>query len=72
MVFDRYDIDESMKASTRTVAYHTTDSTTVGKLNMIKLLAHASTKDVLTAYFAEKVLIHGETNGKCLVVQTEQ
>ena len=76
LVFDRYDIGESMKASTRerrlggrkAIAYHITDSTSIGKLSMSHLLAHESTKDALTAYFADKVLIHAETNGKCLVV----
>ena len=76
LVFDRYDTGESLKASTRerrlggnrAVAYHITDSTSIGKLSMQQLLAHVSTKDALTAYLAEKILQHDATMGKSLVV----
>jgi hypothetical protein len=76
LVFDRYDIGESLKTSTRerrlggtkAVAYHITDTTSIARVSMHNLLAHIKTKDELTAYLAHKVLAHALTNGKNIVV----
>lgn len=64
LIFDRYDIDKSLKTSTRNtrlgktvaVAYHITDSTNIGNVTMKKLLSHSSTKHELTEYFSKKIL----------------
>jgi hypothetical protein len=53
LVFDRYDIGESLKTSTRerrlggtkAVAYHITDTTSIARVSMHNLLAHIKTKD---------------------------
>ena len=62
LVFDRYDVPNSLKAATRDrrqsdqplVAYHVTDSTNISKIRVEKLLAHVTTN--LTSYLAEKML----------------
>ena len=76
IVFDRYDIDASLKQATRVrrlgnqmpIAYHITDSTNISKVPMKKLLAHSKTKEELTNYLSEKLLHHGRYAGKNVVV----
>jgi len=76
LVFDRYDIGDSLKTSTRekrlgghkAVAYHITDTTSIPRVSMHNLLAHTKTKDELTAYLAHKVLEHARIQGKNVVV----
>ena len=64
VVFDRYDVEFSLKSATRVrrqggqdpVYYRITDSTHVGKVPMKKLLSHNKTKMELTEYLARKAL----------------
>lgn len=75
VVFDRYDVEISLKSATRVrrqggqdpVYYRITDSTHIGKVPMKKLLSHNKTKMELTEYLARKALDHAEIIGKCLV-----
>ena len=58
IVFDRYDIPESLKSATRhlwlgdsyPVAYHITDTTNISNVPRKKLLSHTATKDELTVF----------------------
>ena len=75
VVFDRYDVELSLKSATRVrrqggqdpVYYWITDSTHIGKVPMKKLLSHNKTKMELTEYLARKALDHAESFGKRLV-----
>lgn len=76
LVFDRYDIQNSLKTSTRirrqgrniVVAYHITDTTSISRVSMNNLLAHTQTKDEMTAYLARKLIDQARILGKNLVV----
>jgi hypothetical protein len=76
LVFDRYDVPNSLKTSTRerrlggkqAVVYHITDSTCVSRIKMSDLLSHVKTKDQLTTYLAQKVLDHARKNGRNVIV----
>ena len=75
-MFDRYDIGESLKSSTRerrlcstkAVAYHITDITSIARVSMHNLLCHIKIKDEFPAYLAHKGLAHALTNGNNIVV----
>ena len=64
VIFDRYDVQHSLKQSTRNrrlgsqtaVAYHITDSTNIAKIYLKKLLSHEDRKKELTGYLADKML----------------
>ena len=73
VIFDRYDIQISLKQAERerrsegTVAihYYITDSTDIRKVSMKALLAHNQTKKQLSEYFARKLI---QVKGKKVVV----
>ena len=75
VVFDRYDVELSLKSATRvrreghqdTVYYRITDSTHIGKVSMKKLLSHNKPEMELTEYLTRKALDHAEIIGKRLV-----
>ena len=75
VVFDRYDVELSLKSATRIqrqggqdpVYYRITESTHMGKVPMKKLLTHNKAKMELSEYLAGKALDHAEIIGKCLV-----
>ena len=58
IVFDRYDIPKSLKSATRHlrlgdsyhVEYHSTDTKSISKVPLNKLLSHTTTKDELTVF----------------------
>jgi len=64
VVFDRYDVTDSLKTFTRQkrqggqapVAYHVTDTTNIAKVEMKRLLTHTKMKSELRAYLAEELL----------------
>ena len=64
LVFDRYDLPNSLKTATRVrrqggipqVFYLITDTTNIVKLLMKKRLSHTQTKKELSVYFAQKLL----------------
>ena len=74
VVFDRYDVELSLKSATRVrrqggqdpVYYRVTDSTHLGKVPMKKLLSRNKTNMELTEYLARKALDHAEIIGKGL------
>lgn len=76
LIFDRYDLQKSLKSCTRTqrqgkddpVYYHITDSTHIANVKMKRLLSHSKTKHELTVYLAQKCLEYAERNRRCLVV----
>lgn len=76
IVFDRYDIQNSLKTGTCTkrsgghdaIAYRITDSTIILQLSMKRLLAHVSTKDQLSEFLAKKLIHHATTNATTLFV----
>ena len=64
MVFDRYDVQHSLKKATRNrrlgtqiqVAYHITDTTNFAKVPLKRLLSHPNTKIELAGYLAENLM----------------
>ncbi len=64
LVFDRYDVPNSLKQATRErrlagnlpITYHVSDNTPLAKVTAKQFLACASTKDELTVYLAQKAL----------------
>jgi hypothetical protein len=76
VIFDRYDVQHSLKQSTRdrrqgsqtAVAYHITDSTSIGKIPLKRLLSHGDTKKQLTGYLADKLLQQAHASGQAVVV----
>ena len=71
VIFDRYDVQHSLKQSTRNrrlgsqtaVAYHITDSTNIAKI-LKKMLSHGDTKKELTGYLADKILQQAHALGQ--------
>ena len=63
VVFDRYDIENSLKSSTRKrrqggkepTAYRISNNMKITNISMKKLLSHVSTKHELSCFFAEKI-----------------
>ena len=76
VIFDRYDVQHSLKQSTRnirlgsqtTVAYHITDSTNIAKISLKRLLSHGDAKKELTGYLADKMLQQAHVLGQSVVV----
>ena len=66
LVFDRYDLQMSLKDATRarrvlgtkTITYHVTDSTSLTNVTAKQFLAGNKTKDELTTYLANKTSQH--------------
>ncbi len=80
VVFDRYDLDVSLKASTRArrlggstpICYSMTDNTPLSKVPLKKLLSHTNTKDQLTSYFSEKILDTYKESHQTVIVAYKQ
>ena len=76
IIFDRYDVPQSLKQATRSrrqgtqvpVAYHINDATNIAKVSMKQLLSHSQTKMELTGYLGQKILEHASKEGHCAVV----
>ena len=76
IIFDRYDIQNSLKAATHTrragghdsIVYRITDNTIISQLSMKRLLAHVSTKEQLSEFLAKKLIHHASTNATTLFV----
>jgi hypothetical protein len=76
LVFDRYDVPQSLKTSTRErrqggkppVAYRITDTTNIARVPMKQLISHVDTKKELSTYFAHKTLECARGRGMKLVV----
>ena len=75
-IFDRYDIDMSLKAATRerrlvgadSITYQITDKTSIKAIPMKKFLSHTKTKDRLCEYLAHKAMARYANSGKVFVV----
>ena len=73
VIFDRYDLELSLKQAERDrrsegtvpIHYYITDSTDIQRLLMKALLSHIDTKKELSEYFAQKLL---QIKGKTVVV----
>lgn len=76
VIFDRYDVDGSLKSSTRerrlgkqpAIAYHITDTTDITNLTMKRFLSHVKTKKELTNYLANRILEKSLEIGRNVVV----
>lgn len=76
LIFDRYDVEDSLKFATRErrqgqqppITYHITDTTNIANLFLKKLLSHTKTKYELTMYLAEKVLVAAAKNQLNVIV----
>lgn len=76
LVFDRYDMERSLKTETRSVrlggkqsiAYHIADSTRIENVTMKTLLSHSSTKDDLSAYLSLNLIETAKSQNKKFVV----
>lgn len=76
LIFDRYDIDMSLKAATRerrlvgadSISYQITDTTSIKAIPKKKLLSHTKTKDRLCEYLAHKAMTRYADSGKVFVV----
>ena len=76
ILFDRYDMDKSLKTATRVhhqagkqpIAFHVNDTTKIENTPLRDLLSHTNTKDELTVYLAAHVIEHGRETGKSYVV----
>ena len=76
IVFDRYDIPNSLKEATRIrrqgmqtpVEYHITDTTNIAKISQAKLLSHPKIKHQLTSYLGQTSLNDASSNGRHVVV----
>lgn len=76
IVFDRYDMEKSLKTATRVrrqaskqpIAFHVTDTTKIESIPLRDLLSHTSTKDELTVYLAAHVIEHARETGTSYVV----
>lgn len=76
LIFDRYDVESSLKLATRekrqegqpSIAYHISDTTNIASLSMKKLLSHSKTKHELTIYLGEKLLTAAAENRRNVVV----
>ncbi|MEW8548339.1 MAG: hypothetical protein AB2693_32955 [Candidatus Thiodiazotropha sp.] len=76
LIFDRYDVEMSLKAATRErrqgsadkVSYQITDTTVVKAIPMKKLLSHTKTKDKLCEYLAHKTIKKFAVSEKVFVV----
>ena len=72
IVFDRYDIPNSLKEATRIrrqgmqtpVEYHITDTTYIAKISQAKLLPHPKIKHKLTSYLGQASLDDASSNGR--------
>ena len=80
LVFDRYDLPNSLKTATRErrtgsktpIAYHVTDTTSIGNLTGRQFLSSTKTKDELTVYLAEKCTRHFQDSTKTFVVTARE
>ena len=80
LVFDRYDLPQSLKTNTRerrqgrdaSVPYHVTDTTNISKVPYKKLLSHSKTKDELTIYLAQKSLAYYQSHEVDFVVTSRE
>lgn len=76
LIFDRYDVQSSLKTATRlqrqgkedSIYYRKTDSTQISKVPMRRLLSHQKTKMELTEYLGAKALEYTTRNGRRFVV----
>ena len=76
IVFDRYDIPNSLKEATRIwrkgmqtpVEYHITDTSNIAKISQAKLLPHPKTKHQFTSYLGQALLDDASSNGHHVVV----
>ena len=76
IVFDCYDIPNSLKEATRIrrqgmqtpVEYHITDTTNIAKISQAKLLSHPKIKHQLTSYLGQASLDDASSNGRHVVV----
>lgn len=76
LIFDRYDVERSLKTETRSVrlggkqsiAYHIADSTRIENVSMKTLLSHSSTKDELSVYFSTNLLEKARSSNKSYVI----
>ena len=75
VIFDRYDVQHSLKQSTRNrrlgsqtaFTYHITDSTNIAKI-FLRLLFHRDRKKELTGYLADKMLQQAHALGQSVFV----
>ncbi len=80
LIFDRYDVLNSLKTATHdrrntgvtSTAYHVTDSTPIGKVTTKQFLSCTSTKDELTVYLAQKALSHFEGKDQNFIVTSRK
>lgn len=76
LIFDRYDVQSSLKTATRlqrqgkedSIYYRITDSTQISKVPMRRLLSHQKTKMELTEYLGAKALEYASRNCRRFVV----
>ena len=76
LVFDRYDLQMSLKDATRarrvlgtkTITYHVTDSTSLTNVTAKQFLAGNKTKEELTTYLANKTSQHFQDSGQVFIV----
>ena len=75
IIFDRYDLENSLKEATRKsrlcgqtpTYYKITDATPTRKMKM-KNLSHDKTKDELTVYLSKILLDYGRSNNTHIIV----
>jgi hypothetical protein len=80
LVFDRYDVSNSLKEATRkrrqgckpATVFLVEDCTPVGKLSVKQFLSSTTTKDALTVYLANKALHHYSARSKVFVATSRQ
>ena len=79
LIFDRYDVEQSLKQMTRdhrygknvdAYSYQVSDTTQI-KVPMRKFLSSSKTKDRLTVYLANKTLAHFKSGQQSFVVSTK-
>ena len=76
LVFDRYDIDISLKTATRNrwlgetdkISYQVTDTTSIKSIPMKKFLSHGKTKDRLCVFLSHKAYAKYGESSKVFVV----
>ena len=79
LVFDRYDVERSLKTEGRSVrlsgkqsiAYHIADSTRIENVSMKTLLSHSSTKDELSVYFSLNLIENVKNYNKSYVIANQ-
>ena len=76
LVFDRYDVERSLKTGTRTIrlggkqeiAYHETDSSRIENVSMKLLLSSTTTKDELPVYLSDNLIEYIKGTDKSYIV----